>query len=237
MSALAAIRTVMDGRRRWYLLRCDCMSLLPLLPAASIDLVITDPPYGIRYETRATAGRPLHRRRLANDRAPFIWFLGECFRLLHRCGAVLCFCRWDVQTAFQDALSIAGFRLRSQVIWDRGVHGMGDCSSQFAPRHDVLWFATKGNYQFPGRRPVSVLRAMRPSWRSATHPTEKPVDLLRQLVSALARPEDVILDPFTGSGSTGVAALERGCRFIGLEIEAAHCRTAHRRLSAVTVDL
>ncbi len=111
-------------------------------------------------------------------------------------------------------------------VWDKGSHGMGDTAAQFGPQHEVMWFATKGKFKFPGRRPVSVLRAARVPHGQVVHPTEKPVPLMAELLSVVVPAGGLVLDPFSGSGSTGAAARARGFRFLGVELDAGHAATA-----------
>lgn len=201
------------------------MRELAAIPSGSVDAVVVDPPYGIGYRSRKGA--------VANDRRPFIWWLYDAYRVTKRRAALLCFCRWDVQEVFRVAIEAAGFSVRSQIVWDRMVHSAGNVRQQFAPQHDVAWFATKGNFSFPGGRPRSVLPVRRVSYRAAEHPTEKPFDLMRQLVSAITPPNGVVLDPCAGSGSTGAAAVWERRRFIGIELDEHHANTATRRLCEI----
>lgn len=169
---------------------------------------------------------------IANDDKPYVWWLREAWRVTKPGGALICFCRWDVQEAFRFAIELAGFKVKSQVIWDRDRHGMGDTSAAWAPQHDVIWFAIKGRYRFPRGRPASVVRARRPDARRLRHPTEKPVDLMQRCVRVC--PEGgVVLDPFNGSGSTGEAALLEGCRYIGIELESDYVARSRDRLRQV----
>lgn len=200
------------------------------LPDASLDAVIADPPYGIDYQPKFIESAPERKRRILNDGAPFVWFLPECYRVLKEGSGLVCFCRWDVQEDFRRAIDLAGFRVRSQIVWDREVHGMGNCKAQFAPQHDVAWFATKGRFAFPNGRPRSVIRAKRAPSHELRHPTEKPVDLLRPLVVALTRPGETVLDPFGGCGSTGEAAAREGRGYLLIEQDPDHCATAAARL-------
>lgn len=213
----------------WTLIEGDCLDVLRRLPDASVDAVVTDPPYGIEYRGRSARHRPI-----ANDDRPFIWWLRDAWRVTKDGGALICFCRWDVQEAFRFAIELAGFTVKSQVVWDRERHGMGDLAASFAPRHDVAWFATKGRFRFPGGRPVSVVRAARAHASALQHPTEKPVPLMQQLVRAVCPVGGLVLDPFAGSGSTGVAALLEGRRFLGVELDVAYSAIARQRLADAT---
>lgn len=205
----------------------DSLSVLRGLPDGCIDAVITDPPYGIGYESRTGA-------RVKNDKSPFIWFLYDAFRVLKpNGGALACFTRWDVQQAFIDAMRIAGFVVKSEVVWDKVSHGMGDTKAQFAPSHENILFAVRGKYAFPGARPRDVLTHKKLGSASRVHPTEKPVGLLEDIITSVTRPGDLILDPFAGSGSTLAAAKQTGRRYIGVELDAGHFETARQRLEGI----
>lgn len=127
-------------------------------------------------------------------------------------------------------MKIAGFSVKSVIVWDRMVHGMGDLKSTFAPRYDTCIFATKGSYAFPNGRPADVIQSQRLNGADLLHPNEKPLDLMRRLIESTTKLNDLILDPFMGSGTTCVAALQTGRRYIGVEISPQHYETAQRRL-------
>lgn len=209
----------------------DCLDVLRTLEAGSVDAIVTDPPYGMAYQS---AWRTDTERfdTIANDEAPFVWWLADAFRVLKIGGCLLCFCRWDSAEAFRLAIGWAGFDIGSQVIWDRVSHGMGDLTGSPAPMHDTIWFARKGAYKLPGKRPVSVVRSLRLSGDALVHPNEKPVELMRQLVESYTRTDDVVLDVFMGSGTTGVACMETGRNFIGIEIDAKYCDIARKRIKS-----
>lgn len=183
----------------------------------SVDSIVTDPPYGMSFQSQRV---PTERRKakIAGDRKPFIWWLAEAHRVLRDGGAMVCFTDWRNQETWRVAIECAGFDVRSHCVWDRIGHGMGDLSAAFAPRHDVFWFATKGRFKFPGKRPASVLRHQRPSSHHSLHPTRKPVDLMLDLVRAVTPAGGVVFDPFAGSGSTGEAAVIGGYTFKGCEL-------------------
>lgn len=196
------------------------------MPDESVDAIITGPPYGINYVSQTGA-------RIKNDKAPFIWFLYDAFRVLKSGGTLLCFTRWDVEQTFIDAMKLAGFQVKSEVIWDKVMHGMGDCKAQFAPTHENVVFAVKGKFSFPGKRPRDVVTYHKLASGEMIHPTEKPVGLLTSLVNAVTKPGDLILDPFAGSGSTLVAAKKSGRRFIGVELDDEYYEKARRRIEEV----
>lgn len=209
----------------------DCLTVLREMESESVDMVITDPPYGIDYQ-----GPGRRFAKIANDKAPFIWWIYDAARVLKPDGGVLCFSRWDVQQVFIDALTLAGLAVRSAVIWDRQLHGMGDTRTMFAPQYDTILWAIKGKYRFPNGRPKDVMRYRKVVASELLHPNEKLLDLMRALAEATTKPGDLILDPFAGSGSTLTAAAELGRDYIGIELNPDYAALAAERATQATVD-
>jgi site-specific DNA-methyltransferase (adenine-specific) len=145
-------------------------------------------------------------------------------------GSIAVFSRWDVQEYFIMAIKCAGLAIKNVLIWDRQIHGMGDLKGNFAPQHDVILFATKGKFKIYGNRPKSVLRSKRLQGVNLVHPNEKPVDLLEQLINSLTKENETVLDCFMGSGSTGVACVNTGRKFIGIEKDEKYFEIAKNRI-------
>jgi adenine-specific DNA-methyltransferase len=215
------------GKRRHLLIQGDCLDAGRDLPDGFADSCVTDPPYGMAYQ-----GKNNKRAPIANDKRPFIWWLNDAYRLLKPTGSLACFCQWKGQEDFKTAIRLAGFDVRSQVIWDRLNGGMGATHCTFAPRHDVVWFATKGRFRFSNGRPDSVLPHANVPTMRRVHSTQKPHDLMTQLVRKLTPTGGIVYDPCMGSGSTGEAAVLAGYRFIGVELDAGNYATAKRRITA-----
>lgn len=205
----------------------DSLTVLRQMEPESVDAIITDPPYGINYISQTGAS-------IKNDKAPFIWFLYDAFRVLKSGasgrGTLICFTRWDVEQVFIDAIKLAGFAVKSEVIWDKVYHGMGDTKAAFAPTHENIVFAVKGKFSFPGHRPRDLITFQKLGSAQMVHPTEKPVGLMASLITSVTKPGDLILDPFAGSGSTLVAAKKTGRRFIGVELDDEYFEKARRRI-------
>ena len=206
------------------LVKGDAMIKLRSVKAESPQLVLTDPPYGIGYSSRTGI-------KIKNDEHPFIWWMHDAYRICKPGGGILCFTRWDIQDSFKLAIESAGFKIRSQIVWDKMAHGMGDHKTQFAPKHELIWWAVKGRFAFPGGRPMSVLSVPKPSGKNRTHPTEKPVELMHQLLQVTTRPGDLVVDPFSGTGATGVACALSGRRFFGTELNGTYARKARQRIA------
>ena len=202
----------------------DCMGVLRGLRTNSVHAVVTDPPYGISYQWGSNP-------KIINDGRPFIWWLWDSARVLKSGGALVCFCRWDVQHAFRSAIELAGLRVRGQWVWDRKWWGIPNPTT-LLPRHDVMWFATKGRFKFPGKIPPSLIQVPSILGPKRVHPTEKPAELMRQLVRFVTPHRGVVLDPCMGSGATGAAVVD-GFGFTGIEIDRKFYRAAVKRLRRV----
>ncbi len=196
----------------------------------SVDCVITDPPYGIDYQSAHRIEIDKWKPKIANDKKPFVKWIKDAFRILKPTGRLICFYRWDVQEAFLAEIIRTKFNVKSQIVWDKIVHGSGDLKGAFAPQHESIIYATKGKYQFQEKRPTSIIQCMRVFPDKLIHPNEKPVLLMQELISPITKEGDTILDPFMGSGTTGVAAQRLGRDFIGIELSPEYCDMARDRI-------
>jgi site-specific DNA-methyltransferase (adenine-specific) len=205
----------------------DCRDVLPKI--GPVDLVLTDPPYGINYVSNHTVGRGV--RPITNDGARLSVALQRAVIPLLRARHVLWFTRWDV---WPDVWMELGpyFPLRGMLVWDKGDPGMGDLD-HWGPSYELI--ASAGWGKIVGGRDQSVFRCPKPAATSRMHPTEKPQRLLQYLISKLA-PNDV-LDPFAGGGSTLLAARHLGVPAIGVEVDERNCEITARRLAQDVLPL
>jgi site-specific DNA-methyltransferase (adenine-specific) len=225
----------------------------------SIDAVITDPPYSSFWNHSAgTGSRYLTSRRWAEkahagsagiscpdfageDRSPRAWlkwaslWLTECYRLA-RPGAVCAACTdWRQLPNLADALSIAGWKWRGILVWDK-TNCVRPIKGWFSNQCEFVVVGQKGK-PCGDRRPVypgCYLRQRAP--RDRIHQVQKPVELV-EFILQVVRPKGVILDPFAGSATTGVAALKTGRSFIGIEMLPEYFAIATRRLRALRQPL
>lgn len=213
------------------LLQGDCVELLRSLPDNSVDLVLTDPPYGIDYQSARRSDRSAWKPKILNDKKPFLAFIPELRRVLKPTGCAMIFTRWDVQQAFIDELDRNGLRVRSVLIWDKLAHSMGDLKRAYGSRYESVLFHSGDAFSFPGKRPQDIIACPRVSPNKLVHPNEKPVELLETLISQVTTGGDTVLDCCMGSGSTGVAAVSIGRRFIGIELNDEYFEVATQRIS------
>ncbi|MBB6429192.1 DNA-methyltransferase [Algisphaera agarilytica] len=213
------------GRRRHLLINGSCLEALQAMPPEVIDCCAVDPPYGMDYR-----GFENQRSAIANDKHPYIWFLGETFRVLKPSAALACFHVERLQDRWKMAIETAGFRCHNQFIWDKGHGGMGDTARALAPCDERAWIASKGRWRLPNGRPDNILRCANIPPGKRHHSTEKPVEVMAYLIKALCRSGGIVIDPTMGSGSTGVAALRHGYRFIGIELDPGNFAVAKKRI-------
>jgi site-specific DNA-methyltransferase (adenine-specific) len=210
----------------------DCFDVLPSLTSGSVDLVLVDPPYGKEWRS---GFRRVSFDFLRGDDGSFdtLEMLSLCLSALKIHRHLYCF---GLQS--WGTLPIAG---STELIWDKEIVGSGDLTLPWGPQHERILFGvyypSKANRQAgDGRlaarlRRGSILRSIRPnSMRVRHHPTEKPVDILQQMIESSTMLGECVLDPCAGIGSTLVAARMEGRRAIGIEIEEAFCEIAANRL-------
>lgn len=150
--------------------------------------------------------------------------------LLKRGGAIITFYRWDVQQSFRNELVQSKWNVKSQIIWDKQSHGMGDLNGEYAPQHENMLFATEPGFSFPNGRPKTIISFPKIAAENLIHPNEKPVGLLTILINQLTVRENQVLDIFMGSGTTLVAAQNEGRRAVGIELSEEYCKIAVERL-------
>ena len=204
----------------------DCLQLMKDIPDGSVDLIVTDPPYGINYQSNY---RQQKYSTFKNDQS-MDWldnFVAEIHRVLKQNTAVYCFCSWHNVDLFKTAFE-KKFKLKNIIVWEKNNTSMGDLKGSYAPKHEFVLFAHKGRRTLNGFRHPDIIKAKRTG--NIYHPTEKPVDLLELFLEESSEKHNLILDPFMGSGSTGVACVNTGRRFIGIEIEQKYFDVAAKRI-------
>lgn len=199
------IDAVLSGASRWCVVQGDCLDILPTLPANAVDAVVTDPPYGIKA----------NRMTLGSGKKDF-----------ERGGD------WDDATPdVRGLLTIA----KKVCVW-----GGNYFTDQLPPSNDwLVWHKVNDGLSFSecelawtnyGRQ----VRHISHHWAGEVkqHPTMKPRSVMAWcLAQGGFAPDSVVLDPYCGSGSTGVACMQEGYRFIGIEREAKYVEIATRRIS------
>jgi site-specific DNA-methyltransferase (adenine-specific) len=185
----------------------------------SVGLCIADPPYGISFQSAWRTEKSKWKPKIQNDEAPFIDWIEPLYEKMAYSGRLICFYRWDVQDEFLNEIERCGFTVKSQIVWDKIAHGMGDLSGEFAPQHELMIYATKGRFEFAGNRPKTIYRVPRVDSNKIKHPNEKPVQLMAGLIRDLSTPGDLIVEPFGGSFPAFRASIQEGRRCIAFECD------------------
>lgn len=227
----------------------DALTVLRELPSESVDAVIADPPYSSGGITAADRTSQTARGKYVSSgakhtladfegdqrdqRSHAYWstlWLTECLRLTKPRGLCLVFTDWRQLPVTSDALQAAGWVWRGLVVWHKP--GARPHKGRFANAAEYLVWGSKGHL---GAQPEAaclpgVYSIASPRGDERVHITQKPLLLLRQLIG-ITGPGATILDPFMGSGTTGVAAVLEGRRFVGIEKAAEMAALARDRIA------
>lgn len=204
----------------------DSAQLLTQYPDACVDLVVTDPPYLVNYRDR-------QGRRVRNDdnAGAVLPVFDEIARVLKPDSYCISFCGWSALPAFTAKWQACGFEIVGQIVWPKP-YASRSGATQY--RHESAYVLAKGCPAKPSN-PIEDVQPWTYSGNRA-HPTEKAVSVIEPLIRSFSKPGDIVLDPFSGSGSTVVAAALTGRRYIGIELESAYCDHAWRRLEGVAAS-
>jgi site-specific DNA-methyltransferase (adenine-specific) len=202
----------------------DCTAILKTLPADSVEFVLTDPPYFVRYKDRSG-------RTIRNDRypGPVLGAFRDVYRVLKPDALCVSFYGWNRVDSFFAAWKGAGFTPVGHIVFSKNY-----ASSQRFLRyaHESAYVLAKGQPELPAN-PISDVQPWFYSGNRG-HPTEKSVETLKPIIEAFTKAGDMVLDPFAGSGSSLIAAALLHRRYIGIELEEKYCDLARRRLAGVT---
>jgi site-specific DNA-methyltransferase (adenine-specific) len=217
------------------LARGDAVEWLHGLPDASVDLVITDPPYESLEKHRAvgTTTRLKHSKASSNDwfaifpNGRFEELFRELFRILKRNSHLYLFCDAETMFVAKPIAERVGFRFWKPLVWDKKKMGMG---YHYRARYEFILFFEKGKRKLADLGIADIIEV--PRIRNG-YPTEKPVDVSAVLVQQSTSPGECVVDPFMGAGSVGLAAVQLGRSFLGNDVsETALAITRARLLEA-----
>lgn len=213
----------------------DCLDILPTLADGSVDAIVTDPPYGTDAPRdgygRRSLGGPT--KRIAGDSSleTLRLALMHAPRLLRPRGFAVVFCSPKRHAEAAAVVVGCGLHVFGEIVWDKKCPGLG---GGIRYQHETILLC--GESKPRGRSPIfSVLRHAAPRAKRV-HPHEKPVGLMAALVGYASSPMDVVLDPFMGSGASGLACQDAGRRFIGIESDPTHFATAERRIALARTE-
>ena len=202
----------------------DALIELEKLEDGSIDIVITDPPYGIDYKSnRSKFEEHVTKEKIKNDG------LDEALSLIDSTCELLdrktkpdshfyFFTGWQTCPQFREIIG-KYFDIKNIIIWDKGNHGAGDLDYAWGNRYEMIIFAMKGKRPLRVRK-SDIISVPKVNSAKMIHPTQKPEQIITELLSVSARTADTICDPFMGSGSTIRAIKQQSnLNYIGIELD------------------
>lgn len=201
----------------------NCVPIMAGFPDNAVDFILTDPPYLVGFRDRSG-------RAIAGDKTDE-WLQPACnemYRVLKKDALMVSFYGWNRADRFIAAWKAAGFRIVGHLVFTKSYSSK---SAFVGYRHECAYILAKGRPLLPQNPLPDVL-----GWNytgNRYHPTEKPVSSLQPLIESFTHPGAIVLDPFAGSGSTCVAALQSGRRYIGIERLEQYHRAGRERLESV----
>ena len=204
----------------------DSLEEMKTLADSSIDMILTDPPYGISFQS---SYRKEKYPKILNDKdlSWIDYWVSEAYRISSDNTAHYIFCSFHNVEVFKTALQ-KKFKVKNILIWEKNNTGMGDLKGDFAPKYEMIILAVKGRRLINGKRDPNILKFNKTG--NKIHPTQKPVDLTEYLIGKFSDIGQTVLDPFMGSGTTGVAAKNLNRNFIGIELDDSYFAIAKERL-------
>ncbi len=226
------VRENITGGGAFALSRGDAVEWLGGLGDGCVDLLVTDPAYESleKYRAVGTTTRLKHSKASSNDwfqifpNARFPDLFRQAYRVLARNAHLYLFCDQTTMFVAKPAAEAAGFRFWKPLVWDKCAIGMG---YHYRARYELVLFFEKGRRRLANLAIADVITA--PRVRGG-YPAEKPVAVAEVLIRQSSSPGELVVDPFAGSGSIGVAAARLGRRFLGNDLCAEAVTVAARRL-------
>jgi len=243
-------------------LRGDCVEMMRMLPGNSVDCVFADPPYNLqlrgelrRPDDSLVDGVDEDWDRFADPAAYDAFtraWLGECRRLLRKDGTIWVIGAYHNIFRIGAILQNLGFWLLNDVIWRKANPMPNFRGRRFTNAHETLIWAARGRdsrhrFNYQAMKALNDDTQMRSDWfiplctgperlRNAhglkLHPTQKPEALLHRVLLASTAPDDIVLDPFLGTGTTAVVAMRLGRHYLGIERHPAYVEAALGRILA-----
>ena len=216
----------------------DCMEGMKGYSDATFDLIITDPPYNVHYNEKSThlakhgkardkqISRDKHFKDVFND---YSGFCKELYRLTKQMAHVYLFCAEKQIPEWFLNMENAGFKFNNIIICAKNKQSLDmTYGLKYSYKTEICLFYRKGNKKLNFLGESNLMNC--PTGTSLIHPTEKPISLIRYFMRQSANPGDVVLDPFMGSGTTAVAALDEHLDFGGFEISPEYYKIANKRI-------
>ena len=195
----------------------------------SVDIIVADPPYGMSY--RSNHRKERYEAIAGDDSLEWVepW-AKESYRVLSEDSHMYVFCSFHKVDIFKQSIQ-RHFTVKNVLIWEKNNTSMGDLEGDYAPKYEMILFCAKGRRKLNGRRDSNILKYKRTG--NKLHPTQKPEDLIRYLIIKSTNKEEIVYDPFMGSGTTAAASYNTERFYIGSEIDKKYYETSIERLDII----
>ena len=220
----------------------DCIVGMEKIEDGSVDLLLTDPPYNIsmksNFHTMGRTGVDFGEWDKGFDQRTW---LEVALKKVRKGGSVVIFNSWKNIGELKEVLEANGFVLKELIQWKKTNPMPRNRDRRFIADYEVAVWAVKpgGKWTFNRlsdtyERPEIVCKLTPKSEKvNSGHPTQKPVEVMEWLINRLSNESDLILDPFMGSGSTGVACMNTNRKFIGIELDEKYFNMVKDRLENI----
>lgn len=214
------------------LINGDCIKEMSNIKNETIDLIVTDPPYLMDYQSNRRKKEDRFDK-IKNDKGNYNLiqeYLRECHRIMKNDTAIYCFCSWHNIDFFKQEFE-KYFKLKNIIIWNKNNHGTGDLKGSYAPKYEFILFGHKGRTLLREKRLPDVIDCAKVPSKKLTHPTEKPQELLEIFIKQSSDINDTIFDGFMGTGSCGIVCNKLDRKFIGVELDENYFNIAVDRIN------
>jgi len=207
----------------------DCLEVMKDIPDKSVDLVLTDPPYGIDYQSNMRVKSKKFDKLVNDNNDSRFDAYKEFYRILKDNSVVISFCSFkNYADDFNELKKY--YDIKNCIVWFKGGGGIGDLKHSLLTDYELAIVAHKGNRAINGKREGSVWQVNKVPPGQMFHPTEKPFQLLKKFIDQFSNKDNVVLDSYAGSGTHLMAAKNLHRKYIGIEISEKYCEIAKQRL-------
>lgn len=209
----------------------DCLKIMSNIENLSIDLVVTDPPYLMNYQSNRRKKEDRFEK-IKNDKDNYELiqkYFQECYRIMKDNTAIYCFCSWHNIDFFKQEFE-KYFKLKNIIVWNKNNHGTGDLKGSYAPKYEFILFGHKGRVLLREKRIADVIDCAKIPSKKLTHPTEKPQELLEIFIKQSSDENDIVYDGFMGTGNCGLVSNRLNRKFIGVELDVNYFNVAVDRM-------
>lgn len=213
----------------------DCLELMKDIDDKSVDLIVTDHPYLMKYKTsyRKDKNHPFCSEIIGDDDPLLISkYIKECHRILKNDSAMYLFCN-SVKIDFIKTECEKYFKLKNIIVWIKNNHTVGDLYCSFGRKYEFIILLNKGKKKINGKRLTDVWNFDRVCGTKQLHQNEKPVSLIELCINKHSKENDIVFDGFAGSGTTGIACKNTNRNYILIEKDEKYYNLAKERINNV----